>query len=124
MGTFLSFWQWWDWSWNGHGWSENGDGWENGKQAGDWSGDAQNAPHKEKGEKVTAVQAAFGNLKWGPPFQDDDLFPEEPIRRVLDEGIVWEERWISPLAVRFSQGKIHPFFHERGPISEVKICSR
>lgn len=114
--------KWWDWSWDGHGWSENGDGWENGKQAGDWSGDAaQNAPHKEKGEKVTAVQAAFGNLKWGPPFQDDDLFPEEPIRRVLDEGIVWEERWISPLAVRFSQGKIHPFFHERGPISEVML---
>ncbi|CAE7420334.1 Slc47a1, partial [Symbiodinium necroappetens] len=49
--------KWWDWSWNGHGWSENGDGWENGKQAGDWSGDAaQNAPHKDKGEKVTAVQ--------------------------------------------------------------------
>ncbi|CAE7396581.1 Slc47a1, partial [Symbiodinium pilosum] len=45
----------------------------------------------------------------------------EPIRRVLDEGIVWEERWISPLAVRFSQGKIHPFFHERGPISEVML---
>ncbi|CAE7852339.1 Slc47a1, partial [Symbiodinium necroappetens] len=31
------------------------------------------------------------------------------------------ERWISPLAVRFSQGKIHPFFHERGPISEVML---
>ena len=30
-----------------------------------------------------------------------------------------KERWISPLAVRFSQGKIHPFFHERGPISEA-----
>ena len=30
-----------------------------------------------------------------------------------------QERWISPLAVRFSQGKIHPFFHERGPISEA-----
>ena len=34
MRTSLSFSQWWDWSWNGHGWSENGDGWENGKQAG------------------------------------------------------------------------------------------
>jgi hypothetical protein len=41
------------------------------------------------------------------------------VRKVLDEGIVWEERWVSPLMVRFSQGKIHPFFHERGPISEV-----
>jgi len=43
---------------------------------------------------------------------------------VLDEGIVWEERWVSPLAVRFSQGKIHPFFHERGPISEVLLQIR
>ena len=32
-----------------------------------------------------------------------------------------QERWISPLAVRFSQGKIHPFFHERGPISEAPL---
>jgi hypothetical protein len=39
----------------------------------------------------------------------------------LDEGIVWEERFVSPLAVRFSQGKIHPFFHERGPICEVML---
>merc|ERR1719199_2281926 len=50
-----------------------------------------------------------------------DLFPEANQKRVLDEGIVWEERWVSPLAVRFSQGKIHPFFHERGPISEVLL---
>eukprot|EP00931_Biecheleriopsis_adriatica_P066770 TRINITY_DN4104_c0_g1_i1.p1 TRINITY_DN4104_c0_g1~~TRINITY_DN4104_c0_g1_i1.p1 ORF type:complete len:706 (-),score=138.05 TRINITY_DN4104_c0_g1_i1:327-2360(-) len=115
---------WWDWnSWNG--WSANGDGWEqNGKHGGvEWKGqDAPIGAAKEKGEKgASAVQAAFGNLNWGPPFQDKDLFPEEPIRRVLDEGIVWEERWISPLAVRFSQGKIHPFFHERGPISEVML---
>lgn len=103
---------WWEWStWNG--WEEN---WENGKH-GEWKSES---PPKEKGEKgVTAVQAAFGSLNWGPPFKDVDLFPEDPLRRVLDEGIVWEERWISPLAVRFSQGKIHPFFHERGPISEV-----
>mmetsp|Transcript_71028 Transcript_71028/g.169479 ORF Transcript_71028/g.169479 Transcript_71028/m.169479 type:complete len:615 (-) Transcript_71028:55-1899(-) len=104
---------WWEWSsWNG--WEET---WENGKS--DWKCAEGN---KEKGEKgVTAVQAAFGSLKWGPPFKDADLFPEDAIRRVLDEGIVWEERWISPLAVRFSQGKIHPFFHERGPISEVML---
>lgn len=104
---------WWEWSaWNG--WeTEN---WENGKHS-EWKSES---PGKEKGEKgVTAVQAAFGSLNWGPPFKDVDLFPEDPLRRVLDEGIVWEERWISPLAVRFSQGKIHPFFHERGPISEV-----
>ena len=35
-----------------------------------------------------------------------------------------KERWISPLAVRFSQGKIHPFFHERGPISEALRLSK
>eukprot|EP00435_Cladocopium_sp_Y103_P022505 s321_g5.t1 len=105
---------WWEWSsWNG--WeTEN---WENGKHS-EWK--SESPPGKEKGEKgVTAVQAAFGSLNWGPPFKDVDLFPEDPLRRVLDEGIVWEDRWISPLAVRFSQGKIHPFFHERGPISEV-----
>eukprot|EP00931_Biecheleriopsis_adriatica_P066771 TRINITY_DN4104_c0_g1_i3.p1 TRINITY_DN4104_c0_g1~~TRINITY_DN4104_c0_g1_i3.p1 ORF type:complete len:697 (-),score=153.06 TRINITY_DN4104_c0_g1_i3:5-2095(-) len=112
---------WWDWnSWSA--WSENGDGWEHtGKHGGaEWKGqDAAIGAGKEKGSN--AVQAAFGSLNWGPPFQEKDLFPEEPIRRVLDEGIVWEERWISPLAVRFSQGKIHPFFHERGPISEVML---
>lgn len=112
---------WWEWSsWDG--WSGAGDGWENGKQGGvEWKGQDPIGAPREKGEKGNAVQAAFGSLNWGPPFKDEDLFPEEPIRRVLDEGIVWEERWISPLAVRFSQGKIHPFFHERGPICEVML---
>eukprot|EP00930_Biecheleria_cincta_P008650 TRINITY_DN11017_c0_g1_i1.p1 TRINITY_DN11017_c0_g1~~TRINITY_DN11017_c0_g1_i1.p1 ORF type:complete len:716 (-),score=131.15 TRINITY_DN11017_c0_g1_i1:152-2299(-) len=112
---------WWEWnSWDG--WSAAADGWENGKQGGvEWKGHDPIGAPREKGEKGNAVQAAFGSLNWGPPFKDEDLFPEEPIRRVLDEGIVWEERWISPLAVRFSQGKIHPFFHERGPVCEVML---
>lgn len=120
---------WWEWSsWNG--WSEtgaSGEGWENGKQSStEWKGQdgapIGAIPYKEKGEKGSAaVQAAFGNLSWGPASEASHLFPEEILRRVLDEGIVWEERWVSPLAVRFSQGKIHPFFHERGPISEVML---
>merc|ERR1719439_423585 len=68
-----------------------------------------------------SVQAVFGSLRWGPHTEAADLFPEGVLRKGLDEGIVWEERWVSPLAVRFSQGKIHPFFHERGPISEVLL---
>ena len=40
-------------------------------------------------------------------------------KRVSGSVGLRQERWISPLAVRFSQGKIHPFFHERGPISEA-----
>lgn len=104
---------WWDW--NAWSWNE-AEGWE----GAEWEGAI--GAHGEKASKgAAAVQAAFGNLRWGPPFKESDLFPEEPIRRVFDEGIVWEERFISPLAVRFSQGKIHPFFHERGPISEVML---
>lgn len=122
---------WWDSQWNSWtGWSA--DGWEQsgrdgGAKGAEWKGaggDAVGAagasPQKEKG----AVQAAFGSLKWGPPAEEPDLFPEGVIRKVLDEGIVWEERWVSPLEVRFSQGKIHPFFHERGPISEVLLQIR
>jgi len=105
---------WWDWN----AWSWNEAEWD----GADWNEAIGAAPHGEKSSKgAAAVQAAFGSLRWGPPFEDADLFPEEPIRRVFDEGIVWEERFISPLAVRFSQGKIHPFFHERGPISEVML---
>lgn len=125
---------WWEWSsWNGWA-AENGNcaGWEsNGRdkqQCAEWKGAPAEgqpigaSPPKEKAGKGNgAVQAAFGNLRWGPFAQDEDLFPEGTVRKVYDEGIVWEERWISPLAVRFSQGKIHPFFHERGPISEVML---
>lgn len=117
---------WWEWNaWND--WSESGKSTENWDrdpkdkaQGTEWKGKGgqNNSPTKERGDK-TAVQAAFGPLAWGPHADLADLFPEEPIRKVIDEGIVWEERWISPLAVRFSQGKIHPFFHERGPILEV-----
>merc|ERR1719510_569617 len=78
------------------------------------------SPSKDKGME----HPAFGNLRWGPPMDDAHLLPEPPVRKILDESIVWEERWISPLAVRFSQGKIHPFFHERGPISEVLLQIR
>lgn len=118
-------WDWssWDWnSWNGQDWNGGGD-WQgsDGKQVGaEWKGApgdpaAAGAKDKEK----NGVQAAFGNLKWGPAVDVSDLFPEDPTRKILDEGIVWEEQWVSPLMIRFSQGKIHPFFHERGPISEV-----
>lgn len=120
---------WWEWSsWNG--WSADGE-WE-GQQEGyggkgggaEWKGqDGTTAPKESKAEKQHAAQQqanGFG-LKWGPKAELADLFPEGNQKRVLDEGIVWEERWVSPLAVRFSQGKIHPFFHERGPISEVLL---
>jgi len=120
--------KWWEWSsWNG--WSEGWDG--NGKQCGaEWKGKGGDgegpvgSPPKEKGERTNAVQAAFGSLPWGPHADAPDLFPEETIRKVQDEGIVWEERWVCPLLVRFSQGKIHPFFHGRGPISEVMLQIR
>lgn len=132
---------WWDSEWSSwNGWSgEAGQAWDaqegyarGGKQgaewkAGDGTGNSAAAPggkeKGEKGEKTTAAQQhanGFG-LKWGPKSEVTDLFPEKDQKRVLDEGIVWEERWVSPLAVRFSQGKIHPFFHERGPISEVLL---
>jgi len=127
--------KWWEWSaWNGGGWS--GDCWEgNGKQQGaEWKGaktggggesdGPAGSPPKDKAERGSAVQAAFGNLNWGPQTEAPDLFPEDTIRKVQDEGIVWEERWICPLLVRFSQGKIHPFFHGRGPISEVMLQIR
>lgn len=134
---------WWEWSsWNswapevaagsaGNSWEHNGRekqhgaDWKTACGEGAVGGPIGASPPKEKGEKgATAVQAAFGSLRWGPHAEDEDLFPEATMRRVLDEGIVWEERWISPLAVRFSQGKIHPFFHERGPISEVVLQIR
>lgn len=35
------------------------------------------------------------------------------------DGCLWEEKWISPLRIRFSQKEIHPFFHHRGSIEEV-----
>jgi len=121
-------WDWssWDWnSWNGWGGDAGGGDWQgsDGKQGGaEWKGaqgDPAAAGAKEK--EKNGVQAAFGNLKWGPCTDASDLFPEDPTRKILDEGIVWEEQWVSPLLVRFSQGKIHPFFHERGPISEVML---
>lgn len=131
--------KWWEWqSWN---WSGDGvDGWEHGDasygnnkkgQGAEWKGAAADgsgapvgaSPPKEKCDKSSTAQLqqnGFG-LKWGPKAEAVDLFPEANQKRVLDEGIVWEERWVSPLSVRFSQGKIHPFFHERGPISEVLL---
>jgi len=123
---------WWEWSawngWSGEGGVAGGADWEhNGKQLGvEWNGKGDAAvPQKDKGEKgAAAVQAAFDNLRWGPFTEAGDLYPEECARRIQDEGILWEERWISPLLVRFSQGKIHPFFHERGPISEVMLQIR
>jgi len=127
---------WWEWSsengwsgWGGEAW-EAQEGYARGKQGAEWKGEGNGnggasagASAKEKSEKNSAAQQqanGFG-LKWGPKMELTDLFPEENHKRVLDEGIVWEERWVSPLAVRFSQGKIHPFFHERGPISEVLL---
>jgi len=129
---------WWEWSsWNS--WAPElgagGNGWEqhNGREkqhGADWKGSGNDgngpigaSPAKDKGDKGVE-HPAFGNLRWGPPMDEAHLFPEPPVRKILDEGIVWEERWISPLAVRFSQGKIHPFFHERGPISEVLLQIR
>jgi len=121
---------WWqDQSW----WSGWGEGWDQDRQKGaDWKGDGNGnggpigaSPQpKDKGEKNSGVQAVFGSLRWGPHMEASDLFPGSVLRKVLDEGIVWEERWTSPLAVRFSQGKIHPFFHERGPICEVMLQIR
>jgi len=36
-----------------------------------------------------------------------------------DDGVVWEELFACPLAVRFTQDNIHPFFYRRGPIEKV-----
>lgn len=123
---------WWDWSsWNG--WAADGTWDGNGKQQGtEWKGKGGetngpigSSPQKDKGgDRGNVVQAAVGNLPWGPHAEAVDLFPEEMLAKVQDQGIVWEERWICPLMVRFSQGKIHPFFHGRGPISEVMLQIR
>jgi len=123
---------WWEWSgWNG--WTATDAANNNWEKQSEWKGAVGEAnggsnSTKEKGEKgdkgAAAVQAAFGSLRWGPRLEAAELLPEANLRKVLDEGIVWEERWVSPLAVRFSQGKIHPFFHERGPISEVMLQIR
>lgn len=113
-------WDWSSWDWNSwNGWSCEGGDWlsADGKQGAEWKGQDGTCKEKEK----NGVQAAFAHLKWGPAVSVPDLFPEDPSKKVLDEGIVWEEQWVSPLLIRFSQGKIHPFFHERGPISEVML---
>eukprot|EP00929_Paragymnodinium_shiwhaense_P107185 TRINITY_DN7324_c0_g1_i2.p1 TRINITY_DN7324_c0_g1~~TRINITY_DN7324_c0_g1_i2.p1 ORF type:complete len:666 (+),score=142.33 TRINITY_DN7324_c0_g1_i2:98-2095(+) len=122
---------WWEqdkWnSWNGWG-----EGWDQDSWKASDSASPEHSPHvkegspqvKEKAEKTSGIQAVFGALRWGPKTDVQDLLPEPMERKVLDEGLVWEERWVSPLAVRFSQGKIHPFFHERGPISEVLLQIR
>mmetsp|Transcript_100664 Transcript_100664/g.174792 ORF Transcript_100664/g.174792 Transcript_100664/m.174792 type:complete len:709 (-) Transcript_100664:99-2225(-) len=125
------WWEWQSWDWSGEASWEHGEGSYGHKKGGgsEWKGNETPgapvgaSPPKEKGEKSSAAQQqqnGFG-LKWGPKAEAVDLFPEAWEKRVLDEGIIWEERWVSPLAVRFSQGKIHPFFHERGPISEVLL---
>lgn len=36
-----------------------------------------------------------------------------------DDDVDWEELWMCPLTVRFTQDKIHPFFFRRGPIVNV-----
>lgn len=36
-----------------------------------------------------------------------------------EEEEVWEQRWVDPLKIRFSQEKIHPFFYKHGPIEKV-----
>ena len=36
-----------------------------------------------------------------------------------EDRMRWEERWISPFFINFSQTEIHPFFHGRGPVEEV-----
>merc|ERR1719321_1101611 len=69
-------------------------------------------------------ESPLHGLQWGPKAADTDLVPvvaDQTVRKVVEDGITWEERWVCPLGVRFSQGKIHPFFHERGPISEVLL---
>ena len=42
--------------------------------------------------QVHGIKAARASLHR----QDVDLFPEDPLRRVLDEGIVWEDKQRSP----------------------------
>lgn len=45
--------------------------------------------------------------------EDEGAYDDE------DDGVVWEELLACPLAVRFTQDKIHPFFYRRGPIEDV-----
>eukprot|EP00397_Hematodinium_sp_SG-2012_P005163 GEMP01005181.1.p1 GENE.GEMP01005181.1~~GEMP01005181.1.p1 ORF type:complete len:706 (-),score=136.20 GEMP01005181.1:1884-4001(-) len=58
-------------------------------------------------------------------FEQRDGLAEPPtcwsIERTIKEqdGSTWEEKWMSPLRIRFSQKEIHPFFHHRGSIEEV-----
>lgn len=74
---------------------------------------------------MKAAGAKHGNgasgLAWGPHTDEVDLFPEEAVKKITEEGMAWDVRWVSPLAIRFSQGKVHPFFHERGPVTEVLL---
>mmetsp|Transcript_38365 Transcript_38365/g.90166 ORF Transcript_38365/g.90166 Transcript_38365/m.90166 type:complete len:743 (+) Transcript_38365:91-2319(+) len=130
---------WWEWSaWAG--WEGGEESWEQpeapkgrskGKQQGgaEWNGptgeesgtSAATGGTKSSNEKHSGTQAHIASLGWGPKSVEFDLFPEDVVKKVNDEGIVWDVRWVSPLAVRFSQGKVHPFFHARGPITEVLL---
>mmetsp|Transcript_41407 Transcript_41407/g.75007 ORF Transcript_41407/g.75007 Transcript_41407/m.75007 type:complete len:627 (-) Transcript_41407:60-1940(-) len=128
---------WWEWStaWGPGGW-EGEETWEHppaeagakgrgkGKHGAgaEWKGadDAPTGTAKASSEKHSGT-AHIASLGWGPKSEVQDLFPEDVIKKVTDEGIVWDVQWVSPLAVRFSQGKVHPFFHERGPITEVLL---
>ncbi|CAD7935301.1 unnamed protein product [Amoebophrya sp. A120] len=46
-------------------------------------------------------------------------FVTEEIQNLGNERLNWEERWINPLHIHFSQREIHPFFHGKGPVEEV-----
>eukprot|EP00929_Paragymnodinium_shiwhaense_P086545 TRINITY_DN47049_c0_g2_i1.p1 TRINITY_DN47049_c0_g2~~TRINITY_DN47049_c0_g2_i1.p1 ORF type:complete len:420 (+),score=89.50 TRINITY_DN47049_c0_g2_i1:84-1343(+) len=46
---------------------------------------------------------------------EEDVSEEEDA--VIAGG--WEESWEDVLSIRFSQEQIHPFFHRRGPITDV-----
>lgn len=65
-----------------------------------------------------------GGAEDGDEFFEDDeeeLGGEEgeaKPRNTLD-SISWNETYVCPFEIRFTQEKVHPFFHRRGPIANV-----
>jgi len=69
-------------------------------------------------EAVPAGGEGEEDLQQEPVPEDDGTPPEEGEDDNLDD-CEWEELVTSPLHVRFTQEKIHPFFFRRGPIVNV-----
>jgi hypothetical protein len=74
----------------------------------------------EEGEDAGGQDDNDGNGKEaGDPANDEDCPEDEGGYDEDDDGVVWEEMFVCPLIVRFTQERIHPFFYRRGRIEEV-----